>query len=68
MTKKSFHIPCLRRNDTKQVLATRHGTVTENTQPELAFDPVKAQAFRICNMIHKTRVNCKHINIQEIKI
>ena len=60
MMKKSFHILCLRRNDTKRVLATRHGTVTANTQPELAFDPVKAQTFRPCKMIHE-RENCKHI-------
>jgi hypothetical protein len=46
MMKKSFHILCLKRKDTKQVLATRHDTISANTPPELAFDPVKAKDLR----------------------
>jgi len=32
--KRDFHILCSRRNDTRPVLAVRHGTVAANIQPK----------------------------------
>lgn len=39
--KRSFHIPCYKRNGTKLESAVMHGIAAEYTQQELAVDPWK---------------------------